>query len=82
MRNFAAVTPAPAEHAGGAHVALDVCAGRKRSGLETGEAWSGFPSVADTKSDVCATRVTPAMEAGLSNHVWTIEEMVDRVGLR
>ncbi len=21
-------------------------------------------------------RVTPAMEAGLSNHVWTIEEMV------
>jgi len=26
-------------------------------------------------------RVTPAMEAGLAEHVWTIEEMLDRVGL-
>jgi len=26
-------------------------------------------------------RVTPAMEAGLTNHVWTIEEILDRVGL-
>jgi len=26
-------------------------------------------------------RVTPAMEAGLTDHVWTIEEMLDRVGL-
>jgi len=26
-------------------------------------------------------RVTPAMEAGLSDHVWTIEELLDRVGL-
>jgi len=26
-------------------------------------------------------RVTPAMEAGLTDHVWTIEEMLDRVGI-
>lgn len=26
-------------------------------------------------------RVTPAMEAGLTDHIWTIEEMLDRVGL-
>jgi hypothetical protein len=26
-------------------------------------------------------RVTPAMEAGLTNHVWTIEEMRDKVSL-
>jgi IS1 family transposase len=26
-------------------------------------------------------RVTPAMEAGITDHVWTIEEMLDRVGL-
>jgi len=26
-------------------------------------------------------RVTPAMEAGLTDHVWTIEEMLDKVGL-
>lgn len=26
-------------------------------------------------------RVTPAMEAGLTDHVWTIEEMFDKVGL-
>jgi IS1 family transposase len=26
-------------------------------------------------------RVTPAMEAGIANHVWTIEEMLDKVGL-
>jgi IS1 family transposase len=25
-------------------------------------------------------RVTPAMEAGLTDHVWTIEEMIDKVG--
>jgi hypothetical protein len=25
-------------------------------------------------------RVTPAMEAGISNHVWTIEELVGRLG--
>lgn len=25
-------------------------------------------------------RVTPAMEAGITDHVWTIEEMLDRVG--
>src|SRR5437870_926389 len=27
-------------------------------------------------------RVTPAMEAGLAEHVWTIEEMLDKVGLK
>jgi IS1 family transposase len=27
-------------------------------------------------------RITPAMEAGLTDHVWTIEEMLDRVGLQ
>jgi hypothetical protein len=27
-------------------------------------------------------RVTPAMEAGIADHVWTIEEMIDRVGLK
>ena len=27
-------------------------------------------------------RVTPAMEAGLTDHVWEIEEMLDRVGLK
>lgn len=26
-------------------------------------------------------RVTPAMEAGVTDHVWTIEEMLDRVSL-
>jgi IS1 family transposase len=26
-------------------------------------------------------RVTPAMEAGLTDHVWTIEEMIERAGL-
>lgn len=26
-------------------------------------------------------RVTPAMEAGLTDHVWTIEEMLAKVGL-
>ncbi len=26
-------------------------------------------------------RVTPAMEAGITDHVWTIEEMFDKVGL-
>ncbi|MCL5006008.1 MAG: IS1 family transposase [Acidobacteria bacterium] len=26
-------------------------------------------------------RVTPAMEAGITDHVWTIKEMLDRVGL-
>jgi hypothetical protein len=25
-------------------------------------------------------RVTPAMEAGITDHVWTIEEMLDKVG--
>jgi hypothetical protein len=24
-------------------------------------------------------RVTPAMEAGVTNHVWTIEEMLNRI---
>jgi len=27
-------------------------------------------------------RVTPAMEAGLTDHVWTIEEMLGKVGLK
>jgi IS1 family transposase len=27
-------------------------------------------------------RVTPAMESGLTNHVWTIEEMLDKVALK
>ncbi len=27
-------------------------------------------------------RVTPAMEAGIADHVWTIEEMLDKVGLK
>jgi len=27
-------------------------------------------------------RVTPAMEAGIANHVWTIEEMLGKVGLK
>jgi IS1 family transposase len=27
-------------------------------------------------------RVTPAMEAGLTDHIWTIEEMLDKVGLK
>jgi hypothetical protein len=26
-------------------------------------------------------RVTPAMEAGITDHVWTIEEMLGKVGL-
>lgn len=26
-------------------------------------------------------RVTPAMEAGLSDHVWTVEELIERIGL-
>ena len=26
-------------------------------------------------------RITPAMEAGITDHVWTIEEMLDKVGL-
>ncbi len=26
-------------------------------------------------------RVTPAMEAGITDHMWTIEEMLDRVGI-
>jgi nicotinamide mononucleotide adenylyltransferase len=26
-------------------------------------------------------RVTPAMEAGLTDHVWTIEEMLAKIGL-
>jgi hypothetical protein len=26
-------------------------------------------------------RVTPAMEAGITNHVWTIEEMLEKIGL-
>ena len=26
-------------------------------------------------------RVTPAMEAGIANHVWTIEEMLDKLGV-
>jgi hypothetical protein len=26
-------------------------------------------------------RVTPAMEAGLADHVWTIEEMLSKIGL-
>jgi hypothetical protein len=26
-------------------------------------------------------RVTPAMEAGISNHVWTIEEMITAIGI-
>ena len=26
-------------------------------------------------------RVTPAMEAGITNHVWTIEEMLGKIGL-
>jgi IS1 family transposase len=27
-------------------------------------------------------RVTPAMQAGVTNHIWTIEEMLDKVGLK
>jgi IS1 family transposase len=27
-------------------------------------------------------RVTPAMEAGVTSHIWTIEEMLDKVGLK
>ncbi len=26
-------------------------------------------------------RVTPAMEAGITDHVWTIEEMLSKIGL-
>jgi len=26
-------------------------------------------------------RVTPAMEAGITDHVWTVEEMLDKIGL-
>lgn len=26
-------------------------------------------------------RVTPAMEAGITDHVWTLEEIIDLVGL-
>jgi hypothetical protein len=26
-------------------------------------------------------RVTPAMEIGLTDHIWTIKEMLDKVGL-
>jgi hypothetical protein len=26
-------------------------------------------------------RVTPAMEAGLTNHIWTVKEMLERIGL-
>ena len=27
-------------------------------------------------------RITPAMEAGIADHIWTIEEMLDKVGLK
>jgi hypothetical protein len=27
-------------------------------------------------------RLTPATEAGITDHVWTIEEMLDKVGLK
>jgi hypothetical protein len=27
-------------------------------------------------------RVTPAMEAGITDHIWTIEEMVEKAGLK
>ena len=27
-------------------------------------------------------RVTPAMEAGIADHIWTIEEMLDKVRLK
>lgn len=27
-------------------------------------------------------RVTPAMEAGITDHIWTTEEMLDRVGIK
>ena len=27
-------------------------------------------------------RITPAMEAGITDHVWTIKEMLDKVGLQ
>lgn len=27
-----------------------------------------------------ALRVTPAMEAGIADHVWSLEEMVDLIG--
>ncbi len=29
----------------------------------------------------CSLRVTPAMEAGLTDHVWTIEEMLEKIGM-
>jgi hypothetical protein len=27
-------------------------------------------------------RVTPAMESGIADHIWTIEEMLDKVSLK
>jgi hypothetical protein len=27
-----------------------------------------------------ATRVTPAMEAGIADHIWTIEELLSKIG--
>jgi len=38
-------------------------------------AWYNFVRVHQT------LRVTPAMEAGLTDHVWTIEEMLEEVAL-
>ena len=38
-------------------------------------AWYNFVRIHQT------LRVTPAMEAGITDHVWTIEEMLDSVGL-
>jgi len=39
-------------------------------------AWYNFVRVHQT------LRVTPAMEAGVSEHVWTIEELLDKVGVK
>ena len=38
--------------------------------------------VRSAKVSGMALRVTPAMEAGITDHVWTIEEILDKVGLK
>jgi hypothetical protein len=38
-------------------------------------AWYNFCRIHQT------LRVTPAMEAGIADYIWTIEEMIDKVSL-
>jgi len=52
---------------------LQLYHGRKAGGNRRFAAWSNFVRIHQT------LRVTPAMESGITRHVWTITEMLSNI---